>query len=118
MITVQGSQQSRASDAPLLLHAPSPSLAAFFFFPFFPHFFDFFRLTHAAGSAGGASLGNGMLQWGWDASKDMILASPWAVGDTVVPKSLFLHGWIYLEHPLCLGVFWGGIWDVSRDCVR
>lgn len=118
MITVQGSQQSRASDAPLLLHAPSPSLD-FFFFPFFPLFLIFFfRLTRAAGSAGSASLGNGMVQWGWGAPKDVIPASPWAVRDTVIPKSLVLHGWIYLEHPLCLGVFWGGIWDASRDCVR
>lgn len=40
MITVQGSQQSWASDALLLLCASSPSLA-FFFFSFFPLFLIF-----------------------------------------------------------------------------
>lgn len=120
MITVQGSQQSRASDAPSApAPAPSPSLV-FFFFPFFPLFLIFFffppvvGLTHTAGSAGSGFLGVGghwVLQWGWDAPKDTIVGCCWppslpvGTGDTLVPKPLFLQGYIYLIFILILFIF-------------
>lgn len=94
MITVQGSQQSWASDAPLLLPLPHS-----LFFSLFSPFFDFFCFNPHSWEHWQCIE---MLQWGWDAPKDVIVGLwplLWALGDTMVPKPLVSRGWICLEHP-------------------
>lgn len=66
MITVQGFQQSRRSDAPL----PAPrslSLACFFFpfFPFFNFFLFFFKLSSSSFNPRSREHRWQSIPWGW-----------------------------------------------------